>query len=168
MSPNALFLLAAALFSTIGWAQAPPPTAPAREFPFGPPVTKTVDPNQVLNSLESDLKELMAQNDKKMFGLSPGQSEKAKSMLSAMYRDIAKLHGKYRRAKEPVDAAALYKEIEDTLDKSGGGDKLLMLALKGKGTSAQSRRCDSFCWKECGPNHVGEWGCFLTCQRHCS
>ena len=83
MSPNALFLLAATLFSTIGWAQAPPPAAPAREFPFGPPVTKTVDPNQVLNNLESDLKELMAQNDKKMFGLSPDVAKASVSCESA-------------------------------------------------------------------------------------
>ena len=168
MSTSSFFFLAAALLSTACWAQNPPSAPPSKEFPFGPAVTKTVDPNQVLGGLESDIKEVMAQNDKKMFGLTSGQSEKARAMLSAMYQNIARLHQKYRRVKEPVDAAPLYKEIEDTLDKSGGGDKLLMLALKGKGASAQSRRCDGFCWKECGPNHVGDWGCFLTCQRHCS
>jgi hypothetical protein len=167
MSTNRFFLLAAAVLSTACLAQSPP-AAPTKEFAFGPATAKTVDPNQVLGSLESDLKELMAQNDKKRFGLSPGQSEKARAMLSAMYQSITRLHAKYRRVKEPVDAAPLYKEIEDTLDKSGSDDRLLILALKGKGNSPQSRRCDGFCWKECGPNHVGDWGCFLTCQRHCS
>jgi hypothetical protein len=155
------------LLSIASWAQSPPNAASAQEFAFGPAVTRTVDPNQALSSLESDIKELIAQNDKKMFGLTPGQSEKAKAMLSAMYRDIAQLHGKYRRAKEPVDAAPLYQQIEETLSKGGGADKMFMLALKGKATP-QSRRCDNFCWRQCGPNLVGEWGCFLTCQRHCN
>jgi len=154
-------ILAATCLATFVFAQAP------REFSFGPSTEKAVDPNQVIASVEADIKDLIAQNDKKAFGLSPAGSDKARSMLSSMLRATNGLRAKYRRAKEPVDATALYNEIEDTLEKSGGGDKLLMLALKGKATGAQSRRCDSFCWKQCGPNHVGDWGCFLTCQRHC-
>ena len=155
-------ILAATCLALSAFAQAP------REFDFGPSTEKTVDPNQVIAAVEADIKDLMAQNEKKAFGLSAGGSDKARAMLGSMLHAVNGLHAKYRRAKEPVDGAALYKEIEDTLEKSGGGDKLLMLALKGKGMGgAQSRRCDSFCWKECGPNHVGDWGCFLTCQRHC-
>jgi hypothetical protein len=156
-------ILAATFLAASALAQTPP----AREFAFGPSTEKAVDPNQVITSVEADIKEVIAQNDKKAFGLSPAQSDKARGMLSSMLRAVNGLHAKYRRVKEPVDGTALYREIEDTLDKSGGDDKLLMLALKGKGTGAQSRRCDSFCWKQCGPNHVGDWGCFLTCQRHC-
>ena len=157
-----LGILAATCLALGAFAQ-----TPQREFAFGPSTEKTVDANQVLASVEGDLKDLIAQVDRKAFGLTPAQSDKAKTMLGSMQRGIGALRTKYRRAKDPVDAAALYKEIEDTLEKSGGGDKLLMLALKGKGTSPQSRRCDSYCWKQCGPNRVGDWGCFLTCQRQC-
>ena len=163
MKRVALLLVASALSCTL-WAQSPP----ASPFPFGPATAKQVDPQDTLKGIEADIRDLIGQTDKKMFGLSPAQSEKVKFMLSGMGRGIGELRSKYRRVKDPVDAAPLYEEIETSLEKHGGGDKLLLLALKNKSTNpAQSKRCDSYCWKQCGPNHVGDWGCFLTCQRHC-
>ena len=159
-----MVLIAALVLSCACLAQAPAPAA--KQFPFGPATEKQVDAIQVLSAVEADIKDLIAQNEKKQFSLTPSQQDKARYMLAAQSRAIGGLKQKYRRVKDPVDAAPLYDEIEVALEKSGGGDKLLMLALKGKDTP-QTRRCDNFCWKECGPNHVGDWGCFLTCQRHC-
>jgi hypothetical protein len=163
MKRVALLLVASALSCTL-WAQSPA----ANQFPFGPATAKQVDPQETLKGIEADIRDLIGQTDKKMFGLTPAQSEKVRFMLSGMQRGVSELRAKYRRVKDPVDAAPLYDEIETSLEKHGGGDKLLLLALKGKSANpAQSKRCDSYCWKQCGPNHVGDWGCFLTCQRHC-
>jgi hypothetical protein len=163
MKALALFLVASALSCAL-WAQSPP----AGQFAFGPATAKQVDPQDTLKGIEADIRDLIAQTDKKAFGLSPGQSEKVKFMLSGMLRGVSELRSKYRRVKDPVDAAPLYDEVETNLEKHGGGDKLLLLALKPKSANpAMSKRCDSYCWKQCGPNRVGDWGCFLTCQRHC-
>src|SRR2546423_3561858 len=110
-----LFALAVTLFVSTCLAQ--PATTTPKEFAFGPATARMTDPNQTLAGVEADIKELMGQNDKKMFGLSPGGSEKAKTMLASMQRGISTLRVKYRRVKEPVDAAPLYQEIEDTLEK---------------------------------------------------
>jgi hypothetical protein len=127
-----------------------------------------VDPNEVLIGLEGDITDLMAENDKQVFNISPVESDKLKPILLAMYEDITKLHGKYNTTKTIVDAPSLYKEIEATLNQNEAGSKSLILSLKKKGFSTKSAECENFCWESCGHNSVGEWVCFLTCRRHCT
>ena len=164
-----LFLVSLLLLSEhAAWAQYPTSADPGKKNAFGPVTMATLEPNQALNNLESDIKELMAENDKGVFDITPAESEKVKAILSAMYLDIIKLHAKYHTAKGDVDTATFYKEIEATLDKNERNAKSLILSLKRKGISAKSHECENFCWESCGHNSVGEWVCFLTCRRHCT
>ncbi len=136
--------------------------------PSPPPAQGKVDPNQILTGLERDIKELIADNDKNAFDIKPADSKKVKDTLSSMRADVSKLLAKYRGTKDQVDAPALYKDINATLNEKEGGNKSLILSLKKKGISTKSHECENFCWESCGHNSVGEWVCFLTCRRHCT
>ena len=83
MKALALFLVASALSCAL-WAQSPP----AGQFAFGPATAKQVDPQDTLKGIEADIRDLIAQTDKKAFGLSPGQSEKVKFMAPFAVREL--------------------------------------------------------------------------------
>src|SRR5947207_15715655 len=79
------------------------------------PKNGKLDPNKTLTTLESDIKDLMADIDKKEFDVTPAESDTVKTALSSLYVDITNLHAKYRAGKGEVDAAPFLKEIETTL-----------------------------------------------------